>query len=62
MSLHYDDVVSHDGDWSLLLLDAILLVPIGMSLMFWPLQTLAACLVAAAVAFGLYIAMHRTHT
>lgn len=63
MRLHYHDVVSSEGGtgWYLLL-DAILLVPVGMSFMFWPIQTALAAGAATAVTYGLYKVMHRTHS
>ncbi|MEQ1572934.1 MAG: hypothetical protein ABL993_01680 [Vicinamibacterales bacterium] len=61
MKVHYADVVSNEGGWWYLLLDATLLVPLGMAVMFWPIPVIIGAAVASAVTFGLYRLMHRTH-
>ena len=51
---HWNELVSYDGGFSLLMMDGLLAVPLIMAAFFYPLQVLAFVVVLAAVSLAGY--------
>jgi hypothetical protein len=51
---HWNELVSYDGGFSLLMMDGLLAVPLIMAAFFYPLQALAFVVVLAVVSLAGY--------
>jgi hypothetical protein len=51
---HWNDLVSYDGGFSLLMMDGLLLVPLIMAAFFYPLQVLVFVAILAVITFAGY--------
>jgi len=51
---YWNDLVSYDGGFALLMMDALLAVPLIMAAFFYPLQVLALVVVLAVVSLAGY--------
>jgi hypothetical protein len=51
---HWNELVSYDGGFSLLMMDGLLAVPLIMAAFFYPLQVLAFVVVLAVVSLAGY--------
>lgn len=60
---YWKEMVSYDGGMSLLLMDALLLVPLIMAAFFYPIQVLVGVGVALLVALAAFegVALWRRH-
>ena len=48
----WDDHISRDGAWWILMLDSVFFVPLIFAVFFWPLTVFIAIVVAAVLTFG----------
>jgi len=51
---YWNDLVSYDGGFALLMMDGLLVVPLIMAAFFYPLQVLALVVVLAVVSLAGY--------
>lgn len=61
---YWNELVSYDGGMSLLLIDALLLVPLIMAAFFYPFEVLIGVGVALVLVVAVYecVALWRKHT